>query len=83
MTDYGADNMPISPKAKLLLRYDLLRYDLRKLPEKVCTWIAWKLPRQLVLWCAVRLMAHATTGKYGSQVVDTVSIVDALDRWDK
>jgi hypothetical protein len=79
--DYGADNMPISLKAKLLLRYDLIRYDMRRWPEKVCMWIAWKLPRQLVLWCAVRLMAHATTGQYGNQEPGRVSILDALDRW--
>lgn len=80
--DYGADNMPISLKAKLLLRYDLFRYDLYKVPERVCIWIAWKMPRQLVLWCAVRLFANATTGPYGSQEVGTVSIMDALQRWE-
>jgi hypothetical protein len=81
--DYGADNMPISLKAKLLLRYDLFRYDLHKVPEIFWMWIAWKLPKPLVMWCAIRLMAHATTGQYGSQEVGTVSIMDALQRWDK
>jgi hypothetical protein len=81
--EYGADNMPISLKAKFLLRYDLFRYDLYKVPEKVCMWIAWKLPRRLVMWCAVRLMAHATMDQYGGQEPGRVSIMDALERWDK
>lgn len=80
--DYGADNLPRTLRAKLLLRYDLIRYDMHKVPEKLWVWIAWHLPRQLVLWCAVRLMAHATTGQYGSQEIGTVSILDALNRWD-
>jgi hypothetical protein len=80
--NYGADDMPISLKAKLLLRYDLFRYDMYKVPEKVCVWIAWKLPKPLVMWCAIRLMAHATTGQY-NQEPDSVSIMDALKRWEK
>jgi hypothetical protein len=81
--DYGADDMPISLRAKLLLQYDLLRDDLRRLPEKTWIWIAWRLPKPLVMWCAIRLMAHATTGKYGGEEVGAVSIMDALERWEK
>jgi hypothetical protein len=79
--DYGADDMPITLKAKLLLRYDLLRYDLHKVPERVLIWLAWKLPKSLVYWCAIRLIAHATTNEYGNTVVPEVTAMDALERW--
>lgn len=81
--DYSADHRPISLRAKLLLHYDLFVYDLHKVPERFCMWLAWRLPRVLVMWCAIRLMAHATQGKWGSQEVGTVSIMDALQRWDE
>ena len=50
--------------------------------EKITIWIAWHLPRYLVMWCAVRVHAHATTGQYSSQVVPDLTAMDALKRWD-
>ena len=44
--------------------------------------IAWCLPRRLVMWCAVRLMAHATQGPWGNQEVPALLAMDALQRWD-
>lgn len=41
----------------------------RTMIEKLTIWIAWKLPRRLVMWCAVRVHAHATLPPYGDQVV--------------
>lgn len=49
--------------------------------EKVQMWIAWKMPRWLVKWCAVRLMANATQGEYCHQIVPNLSAIDALKRW--
>lgn len=49
--------------------------------EKVVVWLAWHLPRSLVYWAAVRVVAHATTGRYGNEVVPAVVCVDALQRW--
>jgi hypothetical protein len=51
--------------------------------EKMQMWVAWKLPRWLVRWAAVRLIAHATQGKYGNQEVPALNAMDALKRWDK
>lgn len=51
--------------------------------EKFWTWLAYRMPRKLVYWCAIRLMAHATCGKYGTTIVPELSAMDALDRWDK
>ena len=49
--------------------------------DKFYFWLAWKLPRGLVMWCAVRLGANATTGKYEKQIVPELTFMDALKRW--
>jgi len=50
--------------------------------EKLWMWVAWRLPRPLVEWCAIRLMAHATQGQWGNESPDAVSVMTALKRWD-
>ena len=49
--------------------------------ERIWIWIAWHLPKELVKWCAVRLMAHATTGQYGYVNTPATTIIEALQRW--
>ena len=49
--------------------------------EKLTIWLAWKLPRTLVYWCAIRLMAHATQGKHSGQPVPELTGIEALRRW--
>ena len=49
--------------------------------EKFWVWLAWRLPRPLVKWAAVRLMSAATVGKYSSQSVPELTAVQALERW--
>jgi len=51
--------------------------------EKTVIWIAWHLPRSLVYWCAIRFGVHATTGKYGSQIVPELYFTDAMKRWEE
>ena len=51
--------------------------------EKIWMWLAWRLPSTLVKWASIRLIAHATQGKYGSTVVPELSAMDALQRWEK
>lgn len=75
-------DLPTTLKGKLLLQYDLFCYDLHRVPERIWMWTAWHLPKKLVLWAAVRLMAHATTGKYGSTNATHLTILDALQRWE-
>ena len=53
-----------------------------RLPERFCVWLSWHLPRGLVYWCAIRVGAHATTGRYGSQNVPELVFMDALRRWE-
>ena len=50
--------------------------------EKIWIKIAWLLPRQLVMWAAIRLAAHATQGEYGNTIVPELSMMDAIKRWE-
>lgn len=44
-------------------------------------WLANRVPRKLVYWCFFRVVAHATTGKYETQNVPELTVMDAIDRW--
>jgi hypothetical protein len=59
--------------------YWYVRSPLQKLPYK----IARAMPRWLAYHCALRVIAHATTGKHGSQVVHDLTAMDALERWER
>ena len=50
--------------------------------EKFIRWIVWKLPSDIVYWAAIRLVAHATQGRYSSTIVPELSAMDALKRWE-
>lgn len=50
--------------------------------EKFWSRLAFAIPRPLVYWASIRLMANATTGKYSNQVVPELMAVDALQRWE-
>jgi hypothetical protein len=50
--------------------------------EKMTMKIAWLLPRSLAYWCALRVIAHATQGKYSNQIVPELTAMDALKRWE-
>jgi hypothetical protein len=60
-----------------------LRYRRHTWPDKLARWVAWRLPRHLVMWCYVRVVAHATTGKHGSTVAPQLTAMDALGRWER
>jgi hypothetical protein len=49
--------------------------------ERLAVSIAWMLPRRLAYWCAIRVIAHATQGKYETQIVPDLLATDALRRW--
>lgn len=49
--------------------------------DNTCSTIAWNLPKRLIYWCAIRLMANATQGKYSNQIVPDLTAMDALKRW--
>ena len=48
---------------------------------KMCEWIAYKLPREIVYYCLIRAGAEATTTVYADKCPDEVSIMALLDSW--
>lgn len=60
-----------------------LKYQATKLSEKLQRKIAWMLPRKIVMWAFVRVVSHATTGRWSNQTVPELSAMDALKRWDE
>ncbi len=50
--------------------------------QRVIMSIVWHLPRWLIYWCAIRLIADATTGKYSNQITPELTALDALRRWE-
>lgn len=49
--------------------------------EKFWLWLAWHLPRRLVYWSAIRLIAHATMGRHSGTIVTDLTAMDAKDAW--
>ena len=49
--------------------------------NRLCEFIAYRLPARVVYWAAIRMFAHATTGKYSEQIVPDLTAMDALQRW--
>jgi hypothetical protein len=49
--------------------------------DKIFMWLAHKMPVRLVYWCAVRLQAYATTGKYRKTVVTELLAIEAGNRF--
>jgi hypothetical protein len=58
-----------------------VRDRLRTQKIKLQMAVAWRVPRWLVSWCAVRVVCNATQGQYSNQVVPELSAMDALKRW--
>lgn len=58
-----------------------IKYEWNKRVEKLQMWIVWKLPIWMIYWAAIRLIAHATAGKWGGTVVPELTAMDALERW--
>jgi hypothetical protein len=65
------------------LTYFELRYETGRKAGKLFRWFVWHLPKRLVYQCAIRVIAHATTGQYANQIVPDLTAMDALERWDK
>lgn len=68
-------------RERLILWRYLVAAWLGRIPDNLCMWLAWKLPSRLVMWSAIRVGAHATTGDYSGQDVPALTFMDALKRW--
>ena len=50
--------------------------------ERFWTWLAWKLPRRLAYWTAIRVNAAATQApQFSDKTPEQVSVMDALRVW--
>ena len=58
-----------------------MNMDVRK--TNFMLWFVKRLPRKLVYWCGIVLLANGTAGKHGSTIVSELTVFDALDRWEK
>jgi hypothetical protein len=54
---------------------------LSTLKENFIVWLAWKLPRSLAYWAAVRVGAAATGEPWACQAVPDLKMMDVLTRW--
>lgn len=54
-----------------------------KIAERFWMKLAWILPRSLVYFASIRLVAFATMGRYGNTVVPELTAMDAIQRWEK
>ncbi len=50
--------------------------------EKFCGWLAWHLPRSVVYHCLIRAWAHGTSGQFGNTVAPSLTMEQAIERWD-
>ncbi len=64
------------------VRWFLFCRDLVSRRERLVLALVWRLPRWLAYWSAIRVMTHATTGRYGSTEAPALLAMDALKRWD-
>ena len=49
---------------------------------RISRWIAYHLPKWVVYFATIRLIAHATTGKYSNTIVPELGAMEALERWE-
>jgi hypothetical protein len=67
----------------MITRSEMAYWYVRRPLGRLALKLVWALPRSLVYWCAIRLIAHATTGKHGATIVPELSAMDALQRWEE
>ena len=49
--------------------------------KKFYEWIAWHLPKSVVMWCHIRVMANASQGKWGNEHIDEINYKKSYDRF--
>jgi len=59
-----------------------LQIFLARLREKFWFWMAWHIPKKLVYFSAIRLVAFATQGEYGDTIVPELPAMEAVRRWE-
>jgi hypothetical protein len=62
---------------------DYLKWQYGLFKQRCAFAVAWALPRWLVRFAAIRLIAHGTTGVWGNTNVTDVRAMTVLKRWDE
>ncbi len=44
-------------------------------------WLVDRLPKKLIYFCFMKVMVHATTGKYGNTEVPNITGMEAIKRY--
>ena len=52
----------------------------RRWREDLERFAAWHMPKNIVLWCFVRIVAHATTGRWNESPAK-LTVMEAMERW--
>lgn len=52
-------------------------------PDRFWRGLAFRLPHTLVMWCLVRVAAHATTGRWSKTSPDDLTYTLMYDRWER
>ncbi len=59
-----------------------IRGNIKRLVDDILREIAWRLPRRLVYYCAIRVQVHASA-IYSTIPVPDLTVLDTLKAWDK
>jgi hypothetical protein len=51
--------------------------------DKFCFWVARKLPDNIVYWCAIRVIAYATSGIWYKTDACELRAMTSLTRWEE
>lgn len=73
------DETPMSLLRAFEARFRSVKY---RVGERITIWIAWHLPRRVVLWAMIRVAAFATTGRWGNESPATLTYGEMHDRWE-
>lgn len=58
-----------------------LEWRWRRIKDAIPRKVASVLPRKVAYWCAVRVWAHGTMGRWGNEHPTDLTVHTALNRW--
>jgi hypothetical protein len=53
----------------------------RKNLDKIAQWLAWHMPKRLVMWAMIRAIAYSTQGPWSKESMAAVYAIDVVGRW--
>ena len=54
----------------------------QSLKDVIAMSVARHLPKRIIYWAALRVIANATTGKWSKQEAPSLTCVEAMARWE-